>query len=307
MSQKSFAHPLSFLLLCSLLAFFSGCKREAADPQQPPVFPSPKVLQPEAPGEETLGNPPLTLDISNLEQGYFVAKAQDDGHRKNIQLVGEDQVPYSYFLAPGEEAVIPITSGSGTYQLSCYQEVEGSRFAALYAQVLEVSLENEFLPFLYPNQYISFTPDSQASKLALSLLPEDATDTEGLEAIYKYVTSHIVYDDEKAASVGAGYLPDVDETLATGKGICFDYAALMTAMLRSRDIPSKLQIGYSGEIKHAWIDVYLISKGWVEAAVYFDGETWQRMDPTFASNSEDEAFIESYIGDGSNYTVQFSR
>ncbi|MDO5136198.1 MAG: transglutaminase-like domain-containing protein [Eubacteriales bacterium] len=300
-------HPLSLLGLCALLTISAGCGSQAADPNQPPVFSSPTVLVPEAPGEEILGDPPLTLDISNLDQGYFVAQAQDDGYRKNIQLIGEDQVQYSYFLDSGEETVIPFTSGSGTYQLSCYQEVDGSRFAALFAQVLDVSLKNEFLPFLYPNQYISFTPDSQASKLALDLLPDDATDMEGLDAIYEYVTSHVVYDDEKAATVNPGYLPDVDETLATGTGICFDYAALMTAMLRSRDIPSKLQIGYSGSIKHAWIDVYLRSKGWVEAAVYFDGDTWQRMDPTFASNSEDAEFIQSYIGDGSNYTVQFSR
>ena len=31
-----------------------------------------------------------------------------------------------------------------------------------------------------------------------------------------------------------GYLPDIDETLETKTGICFDYAALMCAMLRCR-------------------------------------------------------------------------
>ena len=41
-------------------------------------------------------------------------------------------------------------------------------------------------------------------------------------------------------------LPSVDETLKTKKGICFDYAALMTAMLRSQGIPTKLEIGYQG-------------------------------------------------------------
>ena len=41
---------------------------------------------------------------------------------------------------------------------------------------------------------------------------------------YTYVTEHITYDYDKADSVEAGYLPDVDETLQSGTGICFDYA-----------------------------------------------------------------------------------
>ena len=40
--------------------------------------------------------------------------------------------------------------------------------------------------------------------------------------VYDYVVSSIAYDYEKAESVTSGYLPDVDETLATGKGICFE-------------------------------------------------------------------------------------
>ena len=35
---------------------------------------------------------------------------------------------------------------------------------------------------------------------------------------------------------------------------------LTTAMLRARDIPRKLQIGYAGTVKHAWISVYIRSK-----------------------------------------------
>ena len=38
----------------------------------------------------------------------------------------------------------------------------------------------------------------------------------------------VTYDEDKAATVETGYLPDIDETLSTGKGICFDYAGLHT-------------------------------------------------------------------------------
>ena len=103
------------------------------------------------------------------------------------------------------------------------------------------------------------------------------------------------------------YLPDVDQTLETGKGICFDYAALTAAMLRSRDIPCKLQIGYAGTVKHASISICIRSRGWVDQAVEFSGDSWFRMDPTFDSNSKEDASIRQYIGDDENYTVQFTR
>lgn len=73
----------------------------------------------------------------------------------------------------------------------------------------------------------------------------------------------ITYDNEKAATVSGNYLPDIDETLSTKKGICFDYASLTAAMLRSIGIPAKLAIGYSASVRHAWIDVYIQSvAGW---------------------------------------------
>lgn len=308
MSKRTYALLLCLFGLCFLLLFAGGCSKGShSSANEPPVFSPLKVLVPEAPGKETLGQSPLILDISNVSQGYFTAISDSNGTTKNIQISAEDGIIYSYFIRSGETAVLPFTSGSGTYQILCYEQVDGSQYAALFAQTLDVSLENEFLPFLYPNQYVSFTPDSKACKLALSLLSEDATVQESLDTIYNYVIEHITYDEEKASSVETGYLPDIDETLDTGKGICFDYAALMTAMLRSRDIPCKLQIGYAGDIKHAWIDVYIRGEGWVEHAITYDGETWNRMDPTFAANSEDEELINSYIGDSQNYTLQFTR
>ena len=53
--------------------------------------------------------------------------------------------------------------------------------------------------------------------------------------------------------------------------------------------------------------VYIRSKGWVNQAVSFKGDTWTLMDPTFDSNSDDKEAIQDYIGDESNYTVQFTR
>lgn len=306
--RKSFVCPPVLLTsLLILLLLFSGCGSSEEKSDEPPVYSPLQVLVPEAPGKETLGASPLILDISNITQGYLTAISDAKDQQMNVQLTDESGIIYSYFVNPGESAVIPFSGGSGTYQVCCYQQIDGSQYAALFAETLDVSLDNEFLPFLYPNQYVNFTPESEASKLALSIVSEDTSDVDALQAIYDYVTQNLTYDYELADTVESGYLPDVDATLKSKKGICFDYAALTAAMLRSRDIPCKLLIGYAGTVKHAWVSVYIRSKGWVDKAVEFSGDSWSRMDPTFDSNSDDSENIRQYIGDDDNYNVQFTR
>ena len=67
-------------------------------------------------------------------------------------------------------------------------------------------------------------------------------------------------------------------------------------MLRSLGIPTKLTIGYSASVRHAWVDVYIESEGWIEHAVEFNGNEWRYMDPTFASTGSDDPAILEYIG-----------
>ena len=74
----------------------------------------------------------------------------------------------------------------------------------------------------------------------------DALDV--VSSVYNYVVTNITYDTAKANSVQSGYLPNCDSVLSQKKGICFDYAAVMTAMLRSQNIPTKLVVGYTGSL-----------------------------------------------------------
>lgn len=122
------------------------------------------------------------------------------------------------------------------------------------------------------------------------------------------MTSNITYDYDKAANVPYGYLPDIDDTLKTKTGICFDYAALMCAMLRCRGIPAKLDIGYTNDgLYHAWISTYLKDKGWVDNIVEFNGDTWQLLDPTMTAASSTEAEKKQVAKNSEKYMVQYVR
>ncbi len=267
---------------------------------------TPRVLVPEAPGTVLMGNSSIEIDVSNISKGYLMARYVGNGAKVKFFIETPDQVRYTYDLPASQSyAALPLTAGNGTYTLDVREHVEGDLYSNLYKDTIEVAIENEFSPFLYPNQYTWFTEDSQAVSKA-SGLTRDVKD--GLEAVktYDFVISNVSYDEEKARTVESGYLPDVDETLESGKGICFDYAALMTAMLRSQGIPTKLEIGYSGEVYHAWISTWLEEKGWVENIIEFDGKNWSLIDPTLAAGNKPSS-VKKYIGDGSNYTVMYSR
>ena len=86
-------------------------------------------------------------------------------------------------------------------------------------------------------------------------------------AVFDYICENVVYDKEKAQAVQTttGYMPVLDDTLRTGKGICFDYASLVAGMLRSQGIPTKMVFGdvSPDDIYHAWNMFYTEETGWV--------------------------------------------
>ena len=64
------------------------------------------------------------------------------------------------------------------------------------------------------------------------------------------------------------YLPDPDRTYSSRNGICYDYASLMCAMLRSQGIPSRLIKGSTPLGYHAWNEVFFEGRGWVVVAAF---------------------------------------
>lgn len=305
------------LLLLAFSLLLSGCQASgktetnadaagqeklssAADTEE--IF-SPAVRVPVADGSKTLGNTEITIDISHTDEGYLMAAYHGNAAQVNVQITGPDHVVYLYYISQKETyTAMPLSSGEGTYLIDIYEQVEGDIYSHLLSEVLDVSLKNEFMPFLYANQFVSFTEDTQAVQKGIELAQGCASDLDITTNIYNYVVSSTSYDYDKAASVTSPYYPDVDETLRTHKGICFDYSALMCAMLRTQGIPCKLNIGYADDIYHAWISVYLQSVGWVDHLIQFNGKDWSMMDPTFASSNGG-----SFDPSEENYTLMFQR
>ena len=265
----------------------------------------PDILEPVASGARVAQNEYVTIDYSNTQDGYIMVlfTAQSSSKLK-VQITGTTTT-YTYNLYPGVWAVFPLTDGNGYYQFKVFQNVTGSQYALLLADGCDVALSDEFAPFLRPNQYVDYSVSSAAVAKAAELTNGISNPLEKVAAIYDYVVKTLSYDEYRAATVQSGYIPNLDSVLAEQKGICFDYAALMTGMLRSQGVPCKMIFGYAGSAYHAWINVWTEDTGWVDGVIFFDGMTWQRLDPTFASSANQSPSIMEYIGNGSNYTAKY--
>ena len=263
------------------------------------------VRVPTASGTVTYGNDMVSVDASNVENGYVMVKYMGNVNKIKVQISKGD-LTYTYDLnARDAYEVFPMSEGSGTYTIKVFENVTGKQYSQAFSQDVPVTLADQFEPFLYPNQYVNFSKESAAVQKAVQLAATAEDELGIVDAVYNYVIDNLTYDKEKAASVQSGYLPDVDKVLAEKKGICFDYAALMVSMLRSQDIPAKLVVGYTGDAYHAWVNVYINGVGWIDNYIYFDGTNWSLADPTFASTGGQSESIKKYIGDGANYQQKY--
>jgi len=284
----------------------SGQGTSSSDSSAPAFVELPEILVPTASGVAVVENGQAIVDFSNMADGYIMAKYDDATDFKiKLLITGPDGVQYKYTLNPNHGfEVFPLSSGNGVYEIGVFKQVDGSRYSQELATTIDVVLVNEFAPFLRPNQYVDFDQNSDVVRKAAELVAGKTDFMEKVAAIYNFVINNIVYDVELAETVESDYLPVVDSILSSGKGICFDYAALMAAMLRSQSIPTKLVIGYTGDVYHAWISVFCVEEGWLDNVIFFDGQVWSLVDPTFAASISSNE-MSQFIGDGTNYTAKF--
>lgn len=301
-----------FFLACMtfLSVLITGC---AGNTETQPVTDVPRdntpvILESFADEEVFYQTEQLALDASHTSDGYVMVKYLGENPKVKLQILAPNDIDYTYLISDTDTYhTYPLSGGSGSYHIRLLESlaVEDSKYAVVFGENLEVTIEDEFEPFLRPNYYVNFSADSSVVTTGSDLASDCYCELDVINNIYHYVTENITYDTPKAQDLAYGYTPNPDETLSTGKGICFDYASLMSAMLRSQRIPTRLEVGYVGEVYHAWISCYVDEIGWVDNIISFDGKSWSLMDPTLAANNN-RSSVKEYIGDGSNYLIKYT-
>ena len=235
------------------------------------------LLLPEASGTITYEGAGVIIDASHTDQGYVMIRCEASEKRLKARIATSAQT-YYYDLPGGEGySVFPLQMGDGSYTVRVMEQVENDLYALRFGVEIEVSLADETVPFLYPNQYVWYDASTRTVQKARELANGLQSQTEIAKALYEYVVKHMTYDTNKAQTVQKGYIPNVDEALASGTGICFDYATLLAAMLRAEGIPTRMLIGTvtPENLYHSWNSVFLEGK-------------WVWMDPTLDGTGHKE-------------------
>lgn len=243
-----------------------------------------------------------TIDTSTLGWGY-VTVAVVNSERIKFQVLCGD-MSYNYDVpGDGTPVTCPLNMGDGYYTFRVMQNTSGNNYVELNAEGADVTIENEFYPFLMPNTICNYDAQSKCVKKAQELVKDAKNQGDALAAICNWVIANVTYDNDKAAKVvnATGYIPNPDETFSTGKGICFDFASLGAAMLRSQRIPARVMTGYVSpdEVYHSWICVY-IDGTWQNVQFDVKSKTWSRVDLTFATGVNP-----GLVGDGKEYTDRY--
>lgn len=203
-----------------------------------------------------------------VDGGKGVVIVNVAGTQKDISLlVSKEMTSYTYRLASDEVAAIPLNMGSGDYTLDIRLYITENEGELIWSETVPVELRNDLSPFLSSSKIVNWSEEmkfvKQAEAIASGLEPGAAA-----LAICNFVGKRLTYTDSSPAP---GYIPDLEAVYAGSAGMCYDYAALYTAMCRAVGIPCKLLMGYSEYIGkgiyHAWSQVYI------------DGE-WLTVDPT---------------------------
>lgn len=235
----------------------------------------------------------VSIDVGSCPQGVVLVKVNtppDDKRWKGI--IRGPSGTYQYdLLQRGSWEGVPLQLGTGAYTLTVYEQVSGTSYTPRMAHTFNVALASSLSPYLTSSIIVSFSSSSPSTSRAASLVSGKATQVARIEAIYLWVVQNISYDRVLAASITSGtiktYIPNPDTTMSTRKGICYDYAALMAAMLRSQGIPTRLIMGQVPQGYHAWNEVYIAGTGWVVIASFnyaqVDGSAWVMFDSTFAA------------------------
>ena len=241
---------------------------------------------PQASGKTVKKDGKLTIDCSNMSEGYIMVKTNKKSSKRMKVQVATAGAKLNYDLNnTGEYEVFPLQFGSGKYQVSLFENASGKKYSKEGTVKLSVKMDNELSCFLYPNQYVSYNENTECVKYAQTLCKDMTDQKEIFKAVCNYVTSNFVYDYIKSVTVKPGLLPDIDECWKNKMGICQDLSAMTCAMLRSQGIPARLMIGTVGANNyHAWV------------VAVVDGEE-RFFDPTAelqASNKNDTYTTERY-------------
>ncbi len=239
----------------------------------------------------------IRIDDSKSAQGKVGIYFNTGTAKKTKLMVSKGTEKYTYNLQNLDKMVyFPLQMGNGSYSVKVYENTEGNKYRPLTGKEFNVTLSDPNAVYLQSVQEIDWDEQKKAIKISQQLietqekeLGRKLTEDEKIKVLYQYIIEKIVYDYEKINRIDTSYLPNIDDTVTTQNGICYDYSSLFAAVLREQGIPTKMIKGYSTftTVYHAWNEIYVGGK-WVIVDSTTDAYMFQNKAPyTFEKQLKD--------------------
>ena len=182
---------------------------------------------------------------------------------------------YKYILDAHESNTISLTEGAGTYSIKLHNVKSDGNSTGIITKTFEnieviLNKEDENSVFNKNTTLVNFKDNTE-------IIDEVFKDTNDVDEIYVYF-ENMGYNYELADKISSGiiteYTVNISDTIREQRGICYDIATSMTAVLRYKGYKAQMVYGYVNNTYHAWVNVLL------------DGQ-WISYDPTIGKTSYD--------------------
>lgn len=233
------------------------------------------------------------INTSQVSSGLVGISYQPTQEQKTKVMIAKGQERYTYDLKANGN--YPLQLGNGDYQVSVLENIADTQYKVIKTKNITLEKDHANAVYLQSIDMINWSENMKPIKIAKELTKNATSNQEKATIIYDYVTSKIKYDHNKAVKVTSGYIPNIEETLNTSLGICFDYSVLYAAMMRSVNVPTKLIMGMNKDMTdyHAWNEVYLE-----------ESKQWVIIDTTYDASAAEQGIMVSMVKNANDYTVQ---
>lgn len=211
-----------------------------------------------------------TVDWSTAAQGYVTFTPNKD---YVFYLDGPTRTCGIFDVAKDETVKIGLTDGTGKYEYGIGVTVTtatGSGMKVLYKNSFEVkAIDSDLAPYLVSTPFGDFENAPKTQAKADELWSDKKSQLVNVKDFTSWIDKNIRYD--KAFKTGANNIyVNPDTVLENKAGVCNEFSKLLTAMLRSQDIPAYYQSGtVANGNSHAW------TVAWVElSSEHKDGKTY---------------------------------
>lgn len=239
-----------------------------------------------------------SFHIGDVDRGILKVTYTSSSGKKAKLIIEKGGNKYTYNLDHnGKTESFPLQLGSGAYKATVLENISGKSYQIVDSTQVSANMSDDKAVYLGSVQNIDWSNQNQAIKFAAQLTSSTSDIEEKAKVLYGHMVNNYKYDYNKLASLPTTYLPNIDSTFQTKKGICYDFSSLFASMLRSQGIYAKLVKGYSSNATgyHAWNEVYdSKSKAWLIIDTTYDLQVIKKKKVSMSKKKSDYQKVYEY-------------